>query len=186
MATSSLLGIDRAPTTPRGRDATDLGPSDSSDSGSDVAGLGDPDEGDPGLPADTAAGPDRQNSDTVADAFSPGADSDRAGTGERRSAADDAGRREASDIGPDRIVSRPDGSGDDAEDPLDELLAEGGVDEEGEPATDALSLATTGADDPDEGIVDDEDEDEEEAEAGVDEDYEDDAVSEDELPVPRR
>lgn len=97
MATSSLLGTDRAPSIPRGRDAADLGPSDTSDSGSDVAGLGDLDEGDPGAPVDVAADPDSQRSDTVPDAFSPGADSDHTGTGERRSAAGDAGRREAAD-----------------------------------------------------------------------------------------
>jgi hypothetical protein len=111
MANNSLLGAERAPRIPRGRDAADLGPSDSSDSGSDVAGIGDTDQGDPGLPVDAAADPDSQRSDTVADAFSPGADSDHAGTGERRSAAGDAGRREAADIGPDRVVGSPDEAG---------------------------------------------------------------------------
>ncbi len=124
MANSSLLGIDRAPSNPRGRDAADLGPSDTSDSGSDVAGLGDLDEGDPGLPADVAADPDSQRSDTVADSFSPGAGSDHTGTGERRSAAGDAGRRESADIGPDRIVTDPDGLSED-ESSHEDLLADG-------------------------------------------------------------
>ena len=38
MATSSILGGDRAPAEPKGTDADALGPSDSSDSGSDAAG----------------------------------------------------------------------------------------------------------------------------------------------------
>lgn len=130
MATSSLLGTNRAPSRPRGHDAADLGPSDTSDSGSDVAGLGDLDEGDPGLPADVAADPDRQHSDTVADSFATGADSDHAGTGERRSAAGDAGRREAADIGPDKIVSDPGGlSGPDGT--HEDLLGDGDGDGDG-------------------------------------------------------
>lgn len=103
MATSSLLGIDRAAGNARGRDSIDLGPSDSSDSGSDVAGIDERDGGDPGLPVDTALQPDSVHSDSVPDAFRDGADSDRVGSGERRSAAGDAGR-EAADINPDRIV----------------------------------------------------------------------------------
>ena len=39
MATSSILGGERAPITPKGTDAESLGPSDSSDSGSDVSGV---------------------------------------------------------------------------------------------------------------------------------------------------
>jgi len=38
MATSSILGGERAPITPKGTDAESLGPSDSSDSGSDASG----------------------------------------------------------------------------------------------------------------------------------------------------
>ena len=40
MATSSILGGDKAAEKPAGKDAESLGPSDSSDSGSDTAGLG--------------------------------------------------------------------------------------------------------------------------------------------------
>jgi hypothetical protein len=39
MATSSILGGERAPITPKGTDAESLGPSNSSDSGSDVSGV---------------------------------------------------------------------------------------------------------------------------------------------------
>lgn len=39
MATSSILGGERAPITPKGTDAESLGPSDSSDSGSDASGV---------------------------------------------------------------------------------------------------------------------------------------------------
>lgn len=55
MATSSILGAERAPILPAGRDSGALGPSDSSDSGSDVGSL------------------------------APEADSDRQATGERAS-----------------------------------------------------------------------------------------------------
>ncbi|WP_395321655.1 hypothetical protein [Variovorax sp. UC74_104] len=60
MATSSILGGERAPITPKGTDAESLGPSDSSDSGSDASGTNDAaDEG--GLEAPTNADilPDR-------------------------------------------------------------------------------------------------------------------------------
>ncbi|SEK17115.1 MULTISPECIES: hypothetical protein [unclassified Variovorax] len=40
MATSSILGGERAPIEPKGTDEESLGPSDSSDSGSDAAGTG--------------------------------------------------------------------------------------------------------------------------------------------------
>lgn len=59
MSNSSILGADRAPTFPAGRDSGALGPSDSSDSGSDVGSL------------------------------VPEADSDREATGERASVAGD-------------------------------------------------------------------------------------------------
>jgi len=156
MATSSLLGTDRAPSMPRGHDAADLGPSDTSDSGSDVAGLGDLDEGDTGVPVDVATDPDSQRSDTVADAFSSGADSDHTGTGERRSAAGDAGRREAADIGPDSIVSNPGGmTGESGA--HEDLLADGNARRGG---GDDLDLLSADAQDEDEDGGDDaEDED---------------------------
>jgi hypothetical protein len=74
MAYSSILGADRAPVQPSGRDAELLGPSDSSDSGSDALGT------------DELHG-----------------DSDSSGTGERGS-VDAREDREGADILPDHIV----------------------------------------------------------------------------------
>lgn len=108
MAHSNLLGSDEIPVKPPGHDTRDLGPSDSSDSGSDVAGLAGRDDGDPGLPVDIATGPDSTHPDTSFESVTPGADSDAGGTGERRSAAGDAGPREGADIGPDNVVPDPD------------------------------------------------------------------------------
>src|SRR5215204_5355419 len=98
MATSSILGGDRAPVNPSGRDTDALGPSDSSDSGSDV-------QGERGFDAldDGQIGGDR------ADLRS---DSDASGTGERGSAVNDSEIVEGADIAPDRI-GVVDGSGDD-------------------------------------------------------------------------
>ncbi len=89
MATSSILGGDRAPLNPSGRDTDALGPSDSSDSGSDV-------QGERGFDAldDGQIGGDR------ADLRS---DSDASGTGERGSAVNDSEIVEGADIAPDRI-----------------------------------------------------------------------------------
>lgn len=131
MATSTLLGIDRAAPLAPGRDSDLLGPSDSSDSGSDVAGLGEPDDGGPEAPLDKATANDIERPDTSPETVGPGVDSDSHGTGERRSAGGDAGRREAADISPDRIVSDPnrrdddpgDGLTDDSEDADPALLA---------------------------------------------------------------
>lgn len=78
MAHSSILGADRAPLQPAGRDADALGPSDTSDSGSDIRGEIDPDLLD--------------------------SDSDSEGTGERGSAVDGEHLSEGADIAPDRIV----------------------------------------------------------------------------------
>ena len=88
MATSSLLGGQRAPQHTSGKDTDSLGPSDSSDSGSDVRNV-------PGLGVAESAG------GLPGD---PGADSDAAGTGER-SAATPADARPDSDITPDSIVA---------------------------------------------------------------------------------
>lgn len=74
MGNSSILGADRAPTYPAGRDSGALGPSDSSDSGSDM------------------------------DRIAPEADTDRQATGERASVAADDTAREGADISPDRIT----------------------------------------------------------------------------------
>ena len=84
---------------------------------------------------DTATDADSQRTEGGAETFSPGADSDGAGTGERRSAAGDAGALEGADIGPDRIVEDPSGLGavdTDAERALLELLGAEGEDEEDE------------------------------------------------------
>lgn len=82
MAYSSILGADRAPTQPDGREAELLGPSDNSDSGSDTIGT---------LEADQ---------DTT----------DAGGTGDRGS-VDGKDAREGSDILPDRIVNLADDEG---------------------------------------------------------------------------
>ena len=134
MARSPLVGgYDRAATPAPGHDTPSLGPSDSSDSGSDVAGLDAADDEDPGLLVDTATDADSQRTEGGAETFSPGADSDGAGTGERRSAAGDAGAAEGADIGPDRIVDDPSALGlvdTDSERALDEVLSAEGEDEE--------------------------------------------------------
>lgn len=122
MAHSSLLGIDRAPGHARGHDSNSLGPSDSSDSGSDVAGLEDLDENDPGMPVDAGLGPDIERPQQAGESIGAGIDSDASGTGERRSAGGDAGLRDGSDIGPDRIVTDPNAS--DFADEADDLRAQ--------------------------------------------------------------
>jgi len=108
MAHSNLLGSDEIPVVPPGHDTGALGPSDSSDSGSDLAGVATHDEGDPGLPVDVATRDESTHPATVSESVRPGADSDAGGTGERRSVSGDAGIHEASDIGPDEVVPRPD------------------------------------------------------------------------------
>lgn len=92
MATSSILGADRAPEQAEGRDVERLGPSDSSDSGSDVQG-----ELDLASPEDL----DR----TIFGSSQPGlsSGSDSAGTGERGAALVDEEAREGNDILPDRV-----------------------------------------------------------------------------------
>ncbi|MDB5859776.1 MAG: hypothetical protein JWQ76_3465 [Ramlibacter sp.] len=81
MAYSSIMGADKAPTNPSGREADLLGPSDNSDSGSDTVGTSEAHE-----------------------------DSDSRGTGERGAVAG-ADAREGADIMPDRIVNLADGEG---------------------------------------------------------------------------
>lgn len=152
MATSSLLGIDRTQQRAPGHDNDALGPSDSSDSGSDVAGLAEPDDGGLAAPVDKATAPDIERSDTSHESVGPGIDSDSRGTGERRSAGGDAGRREAADISPDRIVSDPDAS-DFVDDPSDGL-----TEAEAEP------IETSNAESPIDGSSLDDGEDEDEVE----------------------
>jgi hypothetical protein len=91
MATSSILGGERAPTRPAGRDTDALGPSDTSDSGSDV-------QGERGFDAldEGEIGGDR------ADLAS---DTDASGTGERGAAVRDTEIVEGADIAPDRILT---------------------------------------------------------------------------------
>jgi hypothetical protein len=89
MATSSILGGERAATRPSGRDTDLLGPSDSSDSGSDVQNERGFDALDPG-----EIGGDR------ADLHS---DSDAGGTGERAAAVHDTDIVEGADVAPDRV-----------------------------------------------------------------------------------
>jgi len=89
MATSSILGGDRAPLNPSGRDTDALGPSDSSDSGSDV-------QGERGFDALDAGQIGGERADLRSD-------SDASGTGERGSAVNDTEIVEGADIAPDRI-----------------------------------------------------------------------------------
>ena len=110
MGKSSLVGVERAPMIPKGRDIDAHGPSDSSDSGSDVQGELDLGADDVGLPRDLAL-PIEHSGDT-----------DAAGTGERASAMLDEPVREGADIGVDRIIPAPDS---DAELESDEPELEG-------------------------------------------------------------
>ncbi len=105
MARSSLSGVDRRLPTPSGHDTASLGPSDSSDSGSDLAGIEHLDDGDPAAPIDVTTADDREHPSVSSEGFGPGAATDAAGTGERRSGVGDAGALDAPDIAPDRIVS---------------------------------------------------------------------------------
>ena len=91
MATSSILGGDRAAARPSGRDTDLLGPSDSSDTGSDVQNERGFDALDPG-----EIGGDRADLQ---------ADSDAGGTGERAAAIHDTDIVEGADVAPDRIES---------------------------------------------------------------------------------
>jgi len=82
MAYSSILGADRAPTEPSGREAELLGPSDNSDSGSDTIGTGEARE------------------DTI----------DSGKTGDRATVAG-RDLREGADILPDKVVNLADDEG---------------------------------------------------------------------------
>ena len=95
MATSPLLGGERAPTQAKGRDVEALGPSDSSDSGSDIQGE-----------LDLYPDSDLENHLSI----TPGhaSDSDAGGTGERGAALPESDVREGDDIAPDQIRSLAD------------------------------------------------------------------------------
>jgi len=98
MATSSILGADRAPGQADGRDVELLGPSDTSDSGSDVQ--GELDLADPQDPDRTLFG----NKQTGL-----ASDSDAGGTGERGAALmDEDAAREGNDILPDSVQNLAD------------------------------------------------------------------------------
>jgi hypothetical protein len=106
MATSPLLGAERAARRPAGTGTDLLGPSDSSDSGSDLTGaVGAVETDEIGLDSGTnddirrASGAGADIGDANLDA-----DSDRSGTGERAEAGRDTLQREAPDIAPDRII----------------------------------------------------------------------------------
>jgi hypothetical protein len=58
MGHSSLLGVEKAPLEPDGRDEEALGPSDSSDSGSDRVGVDQQASADPAEPVDVTLGRD--------------------------------------------------------------------------------------------------------------------------------
>ena len=122
MATSSILGGDRAPAQPAGRGTDALGPSDSSDSGSDVQGERGFDALDPGQ-----IGGDRADL---------GADSDAGGTGERGSAVHDSDIVEGADIAPDRIDGE---SADEASVDVETLAADEGDQDEDEIGQDEAS-----------------------------------------------
>ena len=94
MATSPLLGGERAPTPAPGRDVDSLGPSDRSDSGSDVQGE-----------LDLYPDSDLENHLSI----TPGhrSDSDSGGTGERGAALPESDVREGDDILPDQIRTLP-------------------------------------------------------------------------------
>jgi hypothetical protein len=118
MAKSSLLGIDRAPAMPAGRDIDARGPSDTSDSGSDIQGELDLGADAVGLPRGLAL-PIEHKGDTDAE-----------GTGERGSAMPDDEPIAGADIGVDRVTG-PAGSEEEPElQGLTELAQAGPEDEE--------------------------------------------------------
>src|SRR6185369_1977776 len=90
MATSPLLGGERAPTQAPGRDVDLLGPSDRSDSGSDVQG-------------ELDLYPDSDLENHLSITPGRGSDSDAGGTGERGAALPESDVREGDDILPDHV-----------------------------------------------------------------------------------
>ena len=110
MATSPLLGGERAPTQAKGRDVEALGPSDSSDSGSDVQGE-----------LDLYPDSDLENHLSI----TPGrdSDSDAGGTGERGAALPESDVREGDDIAPDQIRSLADEADDEDQAAIDSDLS---------------------------------------------------------------
>lgn len=148
MGQSSLLGTSKAPTEAMGRDTRALGPSDNSDSGSDTVGVADAPGTDPFLPVDLALADEAQHPLESRAGARAGADTDAAGTGERRSAADDPGDRAGADISVDRIIEAPNAHH--AEDPGMDVMdhtgaARGALD--GAMATDPMSKELPSEDD---------------------------------------
>jgi len=90
MATSSILGGDRAPLESPGRDTDALGPSDSTDTGSDVQG--------------EQATQELAEGEIGGDLADLASDTDASGTGERATAEHDTRIEDGADIAPDRIV----------------------------------------------------------------------------------
>jgi len=119
MATSPLLGGQRAPKRPPGTGTDVLGPSDSSDTGSDIQGAdGAIETEDIGLDAEDirrAPGAGADIGDANLDS-----DTDRFGTGERAEAGRDTLQRDAPDIAPDRV----EGTGDVSD--VDDIAADTG------------------------------------------------------------
>lgn len=138
MARSSILGIDPTPEPAPGHDTAALGPGDSSDSGSDVAGLEGEDPTDPNLATDLAMRDDQPHPLQSGEALD--ADSDAAGTGERRSAGADSGLPDGSDIGVDRIFTPGAGS----IDPSGSDDGTGGLDDTEDPDLAFVDLAEAG------------------------------------------
>jgi hypothetical protein len=95
MATSPLLGGERAPTQAPGRDVDSLGPSDRSDSGSDVQG-------------ELDLYPDSDLENHLSVTPGRGSDSDSGGTGERGAALPESDVREGDDILPDQVITLSD------------------------------------------------------------------------------
>ena len=112
MGKSSLVGVDRAPAIPKGRDIDAQGPSDSSDSGSDIQGELDLGAEELGLPQDLPLHIERSG------------DTDSAGTGERATAMLDEPAVDGADIGVDRITTAPDSDTEVSAEPELEGLAE--------------------------------------------------------------
>src|SRR4030095_10112995 len=102
MATSSLLGGERAPTQAPGRDVDALGPSDRSDSGSDVQGE-----------LDLYPDSDLENHLSLTPAR--GSASASGATGERGAALPESDVREGDDILPDQVRTLS-GEAEDADD----------------------------------------------------------------------
>jgi hypothetical protein len=136
MATSSILGGERAARQADGKGVDRLGPSDSSDSGSDVQGE-----------SPMATGPDNPGEwgAVVTDLAS---DTDASGTGERAT-VDGSSVADGADILPDRIVDDP-----------------GLLDVDDLPDIDSAIAADDLADDADTGLDDDEEDAADAADAG--------------------